>query len=506
VAEATRTAVVWCPDWPVLAAEIVDGVDAGSPLIVLHRNRVLACSAAARAEGVRRGMRKREAQSLSPQAAVVTDDPNRNARAYEPVVAAVEEMIAGVAVLRPGACAFAVRGAARYFGGEESAAEQVIEHIAQACSVEAQLGVADGVFAASIAARRGVVVPPGGTAAFLAGLPIGLIDRLPLTDLLRRLGIHTLGEFAALPASDVLARFGLDAAVAHRLAAGLDITPLAVRRPPPDLAVTEEFEEAIERVDVAAFAARSLAERLHERLSAYGLACTRLAIAAVSAQGEELHRVWRHDGVLTVPAVADRVRWQLEGWLHRPRRPTGGILRLTLQPEGVLAQVGLQQGLWGETGAERERAHRAMTRVQGLLGPDSVVTAVLGGDRDGRPRLVPWGDERPPPDERPWPGSLPPPAPAVVLPEPRPVRLLDADGADVRVDARLRLSGEPAYLVLDGSTWDVTGWAGPWPVEARWWDPQVAQRVARLQILLDDGRGAMVAVRDGEWYAVVTFD
>jgi protein ImuB len=42
-----------------------------------------------------------------------------------------------------------------------------------------------------------------------------------------------------------------------------------------------------------------LAERLHERLAAHGLACTRLGIEAVTADGQELHRVWRHDGTLT---------------------------------------------------------------------------------------------------------------------------------------------------------------------------------------------------------------
>jgi protein ImuB len=490
----------------VIAAEIIEGVDAAGPVVVLYRNRVYACSAAARADGVRRGMRKREAQSLSPRAVVVADDPARDARAFEPVVAAVEEMVAGVAVLRPGACAFAVRGPARYFGGEEKAGEQVIEHVAQACSVEAQLGVADGVFAASIAARQGVVVAPGGTAEFLAHLPVGLVERPKLTDLLHRLGVDTLGAFAALPASDVLARFGLDAAVAHRLAAGRDTRPLAVRRPPPDLAVTEEFEEPVDRVDVAAFAARALAERLQERLAAYGLACTRLAIEAVTVRGEELHRVWRHDGILTVHAVSDRVRWQLEGWLHRPERPTGGVLRLTLRPEGVLAQVGLQAGLWGETGVERDRAHRAMTRVQGLLGPDAVMTAVLGGGRGGVPRLVPWGDERPPPDDRPWPGSLPPPAPAVIIPEPQPVSVLDAGGEPVRIDARLRMSAPPAWLVMDSVRVDVTGWAGPWPVDDHWWDARTADRTARLQMLLADGRAVIVTIRGGEWYAAVAFD
>ena len=238
---------------------------------------------------------------------------------------------------------------------------------------------------------------------FLAGVPVEALDRPELTDLLRRLGIKTLGDFAALPPSDVLTRFGFDGALAHRLAAGFDHRPLAVRKPPPDLDVADTYDEPLERVDVAAFAGRVLAERLHDRLAAHGLACTRLGIEAVTADGQELHRVWRHDGTLTAAAIAERVRWQLDGWLTGarrggPNRPTAGLVRLRLIPDGVLVHLGLQPGLWGDAGAERERAHRALSRVQGLLGPDAVVTAVLSGGRsaDDQVRLVPWGDERVP--------------------------------------------------------------------------------------------------------------
>ncbi len=222
-----RTLVVWCPDWPVIAAEIVDGCSASEPVVVLHANRVLASSAAARAEGIRRGLRKREAQGRCPDLVVIEHDPGRDARAFEPVVAAVEELAPGVETLRPGVCALAARGPARYFGGEEGAAERIVEHVAQRCGVEAQVGIAEGTFAAGLAARAGRIVPPGETPAFLAGLDIAALGRPPLVDLLRRLGIRTLGEFAALPAADVLARFGFDAALAHRLAGGQDGHPLA---------------------------------------------------------------------------------------------------------------------------------------------------------------------------------------------------------------------------------------------------------------------------------------
>src|SRR5206468_8107722 len=93
--------------------------------------------------------------------------------------------------------------------------------------------------------------------------------------------------------------------------------------------------------------------------------------------------------------------------------PSAGILRLRLIPDGVVTHAGFQLGLWGEAGEERDRAHRAITRVQGLLGPEAVVTAVLGGGRGfaEQVRLVAWGDERNPvlDPQPPWPGRVPPP-------------------------------------------------------------------------------------------------
>ncbi|MEJ3743711.1 DNA polymerase Y family protein [Actinomycetes bacterium KLBMP 9797] len=656
-----RTLLVWCPDWPVVAVEITEGVPASEPVAVLRAGRVIACSEAARAARVRRGLRKREAQSRCPQLTVFDHDPGRDARAFEPVVAAVEDKAAGVEVVRPGACALAARGPTRYFGGEERAAEQIVEHVAQECGVESQAGIADGVFAAGLAARAGQLVPPGQTPRFLASQPVETLDRPELADLLRRLGVRTLGDFAGLAAGDVLARFGFDAAYAHRLAAGRDQRPLAVRKPPPDLDVVEVYDEPLDRVDVAAFAARALAERLHAGLAGHGLACTRLIIEAVTAHGQELHRVWRHDGLLTSAAIADRVRWQLDGWLTGRRgRPTAGIVRLRLTPDGVLAHVGLQPGLWGETGEERERAQRAFSRVQGILGPDALFTAVLGGGRGiaDQVRFVPWGEERapirpgpPPPaapaaesaaesavesaveseppsvrlDESPgrsaaprptlvrptatepaspsvrpaggglpsarptgpvlpsaqsaggglpsarptgpvlpsaqsaggglpsaqsvsgglssarpaggalpaaaawpdpapgrrgggsgaavpragppWPGRMPPPQPVTVLPVPLPAALYDDAGEPVRLSARLEVSAAPARLAIAGRPpVAVTAWAGPWPVDERWWARGEARRRARFEVALRDGRALLLSLAGGAWTVEAIYD
>ena len=85
-------------------------------------------------------------------------------RAFEQVVAVVEEFCPRVEVLRPGACAIGARGPARYFGGEEALAGKIIEAVTGG-GFACQAGVADGLFAAQLAARAAAPVtvrsPPG---------------------------------------------------------------------------------------------------------------------------------------------------------------------------------------------------------------------------------------------------------------------------------------------------------------------------------------------------------
>jgi protein ImuB len=166
------------------------------------------------------------------------------------------------------------------------------------------------------------------------------------------------------------------------------------RTPPEELTVEVELDPPVDRVDAAAFAARGLAERLHRTLASHGLSCTRLGVVARTVGGEELRRVWRCAEPLTPSGTVDRVRWQLDAWLSRGG--AGAVARLWLVPEETVTAGALQLGLWGDVGEADERAGRALVRVQALLGPESVVTAVLVGGRDpaGQIRFVPWGDDR----------------------------------------------------------------------------------------------------------------
>jgi protein ImuB len=519
---ATRTTVVWCADWPVVAA----GVPSTEPAVVLHANRVVACSRAARAEGIARGLRKREAQARCPDLTVLQHDPDRDARAFEAIAAAVEVMTPRVEIVRPGVLAFPAKGPARYFGGDDNAAQLAHEHARKAAGEHAiGVGTADGMFAALLAARSTTefvtVVPAGKSRAFLAPFPVGAFeqarperDTAELCDLLRRLGLRTVGDVAELPPARMVERFGPLGMLVSRLARGLEERPPQPRQPDLDLVVETELDPPAERTETAAFVARTIAAELSERLDRRGLTCTRLGIEVVTEHDETLARLWRHEGGLTATAIADRVRWQLDGWLNASdwgARPTGGIAILRLVPDQVVPDAGRQLGFWGGAKEADERAARGVARLQGLLGPEAVTVPERRGGRGPGERigLVPAHGVRlgaapatTDDADRPWPGHLPAPSPAIVHLDAPSVELLDADGAPVRVSGRGELVGIPARC----GTADIVDWAGPWPSEERWWDPAAARRRARLQVVLATGAAHLLSLEAGRWTVEATYD
>ena len=243
----------------------------------------------------------------------------------------------------PGRCEFPTRGPSRYFGGDDALAAKIRAGVAAALGPDGddvRVGIADGVFVARLAARRSVVVPAGGSAEYVAPWPVSVLDDDELASLLVRLGLPTLGAVAALAPDAVLARFGSEGRRIHELARGIDPGPSVLVAPPPDLVERTELDPPAERVDVAAFAAKELADRLLERLAERGLACTRVLVEAETEHGERLTRCWRHarselGDALTAGVLAERVRWQLDAWINTGET-TAGITSLALIPDEVV--------------------------------------------------------------------------------------------------------------------------------------------------------------------------
>ncbi|MFC7483258.1 hypothetical protein ACFQX7_29165, partial [Luedemannella flava] len=172
-----------------------------------------------------------------------------------------------------------------------------------------------------------------------------------------------------------------------------------LRTPPPDLVAVEEYDPPLERVDVAAFAGRALAERLYERLAGHGLAATRLGIEARTAAGEELHRMCATTGCSTRPpsptgcagssTAGCPARRGASGEAARPPGSSG----CGCCPTGWSPRPACRRGC-GARSVRRAR-RRAGAGAEGMLGPEAVVTGVADGGRghDDQVRLVVWGDE-----------------------------------------------------------------------------------------------------------------
>ena len=544
-----RMVAVRVPDWPVVAW----GIPADEPGAVLVANRVIAATERARSYGITTGMRRRQAQGIVPELLVNDRDPVKESRAFEPLMARLDAITPRVEIPRPGRCGFAAKGPTRYFGGEKAVTDLVRTALEAELDglARVRVGVADGPFAADRAARAAVdaplIVAPGATPTFLSGLSISVLGRPELAEVLMRLGIRTLGQFSALDPADVSARFGSEGLTAWRLSWGEDGRLLNLVEPPEELTVTHSLDPPAERVETAAFVVSGMAASFAEGLASRGLACTRMVIAAETEHGERIERCWTHDVAATQPlsatAIAQRLRWQMDGWLsargdggagrtaHRvpvAERLTGGISRLQIIPEQVVAATGRQLGFWGGEAGDRGRVMQAMARIQGLLGEDSVrVVRSSGGRNPGDDwQSVPaaaaesgtgtsgtgasGGSASGGSEGAPWPSRLPSPSPAIVRPghlEPVGVQLLDRHRREVKVSGRGGLSAPPALVSVDGGPLqEIERWAGPWPCDERWWDPLHGRRRARIQAVTADGIARLLSLEAGRWCQEAIWD
>jgi protein ImuB len=89
--------------------------------------------------------------------------------------------------------------------------------------------------------------------------------------------------------------------------------------------------------------------------------------------------------------------------------------------------------------------------------------------------------------------------------EPLAAEVLDAARRPVGVSGRGVISAAPASLSIAGGPWQpVEGWAGPWPVEERWWDG--GRRQARLQVTVAAGAAYLLSRTAGRWWVEATYD
>lgn len=346
-AAETLVGCVWLPGLAVAAERRRQPELAAAPLALLAPGRpgaaggpagpgaVLACSAEARAAGVRPGMSFREALTAAPGLAVLTADEHHYAREFACIPAALEQLsplvewdgngLAGVAWvglegLLPEGLEGPAAGSCRYAGPEALLAdlERVLARPARRLGVAPRVGVARGKFvawAAALAAGPGPGTPeepglrrsPGGTlwvaeaarAAFLRPFPV---RRLPLPpELCRRLeelGLRTLGQVAALSPAAVQAQFGPAGRRAWLLARGQDDEPLQPGAPAQEIAETLAFGAPEALLEPLLHGLRRLAEHALRRPERRGRGVRQARLEAALESG----RRWSRTASLRRPA------------------------------------------------------------------------------------------------------------------------------------------------------------------------------------------------------------
>ena len=91
-------------------------------------------------------------------------------------------------------------------------------------------------------------------------------------------------------------------------------------------------------------------------------------------------------------------------------------------------------------------------------------------------------------------------------PAAQPAELTDADGRAVQVSGRGELSGIPATLAIAGGPPQaITGWAGPWPLDERWWESRRHRRLARFQVVTADGAAHLVLAEHRHWWVAASY-
>lgn len=144
-------------------------------------------------------------------------------RRFAEVLDAAVELAPFARPVRLGVLAIPSRGPSRFFGGEEAFCELLVRTVEPIVGEgRALVGAAEGLFAATLAARASVLVPVGTTREFLAPWSVATLRDPDLAVACQRLGLHTLGRFAALEEARVLERFGLEAVRRHRVAQAVD--------------------------------------------------------------------------------------------------------------------------------------------------------------------------------------------------------------------------------------------------------------------------------------------
>lgn len=381
-------------DWPHLVHRLeADHAPASAPLPELiivggqpwEHGQVLDASPAAIRLGVRRGQPLGTAHRLAPEAQFVPARREHYRRSMEQVLDALASFTPGIETdIDPDARGFGqvllgIEGLHRLWGDEPRLVDRVLRVVRALLPGEPRLGIGSTRFGAQVAAVVGrgelQVVPAGDAvaeASYLAPLSIRLLPADDETrERLRVFGLTTIGEFAALPGSAVVARFGAHGAMLHGLARGMDGRPLRPHKPIQHLRAEAELDPPVDMLEPLRFLLRNLCTALCEQLAARGAGATRAVLVLELEHGRPLVLEQALPEPAAAPDLLERVLFaRLTG-----ASPEAPVTRLIVELRGEQVAAGQQLGLFTPQLARAGRLDWQLVGLSLRFGADRVLRA-----------------------------------------------------------------------------------------------------------------------------------
>jgi len=332
---------------------------------------------AAKAAGVRPGMRLSEALATCPQLELVEQDPASAEQAWEEILRRLEDAGFAVEPDSPGVVYFDTRGVERLYGGLEPALRRALAAVGT--TWDPRVGAAERRFAALAAASvaragQALIVSNDRAQAFVSPLPLELLplDQARYAEL-EELGVRTIGQLAGLPGGAVAERLGPVGRRAWSLAGGEEPGERKVspRRPAVALHETLEFPEAVGNELTLRRGLAVLLERLLARPEREGRPPRKLALWARLVGGAS----WRRTVTLREPTSdLGRLRSALESKLAELPSPA---LKLRVEVSGLAEHTGEQLELVaGEGVVLQGRLREGLRQVRAAVGAGGVSTVV----------------------------------------------------------------------------------------------------------------------------------
>jgi DNA polymerase-4 len=254
-----------------------------------------------------------------------------------------------------------VKGCEGLFGPAPDIARQVKQRIREETGLIASVGVAANKFLAKLATDLGkpdglVIVEPDRVDEVLAPLPVGRLWGVGAKGekRLHSLGLHTIGQLAALPEKAVVDQLGEAGRHIWQLAHGWDDRPVVPDEEAKSVSTETTFARDIDDREVLRGWLLELVEQLGIRLRQHGL-CTRTIDLKVRTS--EFRTYLRS---LTLPEATNitTVIWQAAVRLFEQRVPRDWLpLRLLgVGASGLVRAGSVQKQLFDEEWRDRQRA------------------------------------------------------------------------------------------------------------------------------------------------------